>query len=86
MWYTMGRRMDKHGNMIDTSPKVGEMSNTNTDRAFLLLMLTISSPPHRDQRGWYPRLGVSGTSWAPHQPVFDPRDQDQDGHRLLDRG
>ena len=44
VWYTMGRRMDKHGNMIDTSPKVGEMSNTNTDRAFLLLMLTISSP------------------------------------------
>ena len=44
VWYTMGRRMDKHGNMIDTTPKVGEMSNTNTDRAFLLLMLTISSP------------------------------------------
>lgn len=44
VWYTMSRRMDKHGNMIDTSPKVGEMSNTNTDRAFLLLMLTISSP------------------------------------------
>lgn len=44
VWYTMGRRMDIHGNLIDTSPKVGDMSNTNTDRAFLLLMLTISSP------------------------------------------
>ncbi len=44
VWYTMGRRMDKHGNLIDTTPKAGEMSNTNTDRAFLLLMLTISSP------------------------------------------
>ncbi len=43
VWYTMGRRMDSAGNMV-TASSAGQMSNTNTDRAFLLLMLTISSP------------------------------------------
>jgi len=41
-WYTMAGLVDKDGN---PAPKQsGGMSNTNTDRAFLLLMLTISTP------------------------------------------
>lgn len=42
VWYTMGRKVDTQGNPITT--QTSQMSNTNTDRAFLLLMLTISSP------------------------------------------
>jgi hypothetical protein len=42
VWDTMARRVDVNGNPV--SAAAGQMSNTNTDRAFLLLMLTISSP------------------------------------------
>ena len=41
-YYTMARKVDKEGN---PAPKeAAGMSNTNTDRAALLLMLTISTP------------------------------------------
>jgi len=42
VWFTMSGRVAKDGN---PAPKAASgMSNTNTDRAFLLLMLTISTP------------------------------------------
>lgn len=43
VWDTMARRVDVNGNPV-TPSQAGQLSNTNTDRAFLLLMLTISSP------------------------------------------
>ncbi len=42
VWDTMARRVDVNGNPVQ--PGAAQMSNTNTDRAALLLMLTISSP------------------------------------------
>ena len=42
VWYTMGRRVDTEGNPVGKLP--AGVSNTNTDRAALLLMLTISTP------------------------------------------
>lgn len=69
-WYTMAGRVDMDGNPVQK--KSGEMSNTNRDRAFLLLMLTISSP--------YVTVSEDGTrAWGqwhifgPHtNRVFDP--------------
>ena len=72
VWYTMGRRMDKHGNLIDTSPKVGEMSNTNTDHAFLLLMLTISSPLIEISGDGTHAWGQWHIFWLHTNRVFDP--------------
>lgn len=42
VWDTMARRVDVDGNPVEKG--AAAISNTNTDRAFLLLMLTISSP------------------------------------------
>lgn len=45
VFYTMGGRVDMDGNPVDQeAARKGKMSNTNTDRAALLLMLTISTP------------------------------------------
>lgn len=41
VWYTMGGRVDNSGNPVQRG---ATMSNTNTDKAALLLMLTISTP------------------------------------------
>ncbi len=41
-WYTMARRVDVDGNPV--AEQTAGVANTNTDRAFLLLMLTISTP------------------------------------------
>lgn len=44
-FYTMGGRVDVNGDPIDPKERGrGQMSNTNSDRAALLLMLTISTP------------------------------------------
>ena len=64
VWYTMGRRMDKHGNMIDTTPKVQYQY-----RPGLPVADADHLQPHdRDQRGWQPRLGPVAHLRASHQP------------------
>ena len=43
-FYTMANKVDMDGNPVDPAAKKGQLSQTNRDRAALLLMLTISTP------------------------------------------